>query len=151
MDINLLYAPGLSDCPHGRQYLSNILGRHLSQPYQARSETETRSFCKCFMCFPTELRTFLQSSNSQPWVLQIFLNYSSQESWPAQLAVKASGSFSPRTSGDPTMGTTALEEHNFQLFDCRQCTYCKHCSNVLGCALFTLLTSISISQIMLPL
>ena len=42
---------------------------------------------------------------------QIFLDYNSQKSWPAQLVVKASGSFNPRTSGDPRLGTTILD-HN---------------------------------------
>ena len=39
---------------------------------------------------------------------QMFLDYNSQKSWPAQLLVKASGSFSPRTTGVPKLGTTAL-------------------------------------------
>ena len=41
---------------------------------------------------------------------QMFLDLNSQKPWPAQLMVKASGSFSPRTSGDPRLGTTNTEE-----------------------------------------
>ena len=39
---------------------------------------------------------------------QMFLDYNSQKSWPEQLVVKAFGSFSPRTSGDPRLGTIDL-------------------------------------------
>ena len=40
--------------------------------------------------------------------LQMFLDFNSQKSWPAEVVVKASGSCSPRTSGGPRLGTTAL-------------------------------------------
>ena len=46
---------------------------------------------------------------SQPSVPQKFLDYNSQKSWPAQLVVKASGSFGPRTPGDPKLGTTMYQ------------------------------------------
>ena len=39
---------------------------------------------------------------------QMFLDYNSQKSWPEQLVVKASGSFSLRTSREPRLGTTAV-------------------------------------------
>ena len=43
--------------------------------------------------------------------LQIFLDFNSQKSWPGEVAVKTSGSCSPRTSGGPRLGTTtALDE-----------------------------------------
>ena len=38
----------------------------------------------------------------------MFLDYFSQESWPAQLVVKASGSFGPKTPGNPRLGAIAL-------------------------------------------
>ena len=41
--------------------------------------------------------------------LQMFLDFNSQKSWPAEAVVKVSGSCSPRTSGDPRLGTTALK------------------------------------------
>ena len=48
------------------------------------------------------------------WLLilgpHILLDDTSQKSWSAQIMVKASGSFSPRTSGDSRLGTTALEQ-----------------------------------------
>ena len=40
--------------------------------------------------------------------LQMFLDFNSQKSWPAEIMVKASGSCSPKTSGGPRLGTTAL-------------------------------------------
>ena len=48
--------------------------------------------------------------------LQMFLDFSSQKSCPAEVAVKASGSCSPRTSGGPSLGNTAL--------DCNSCFRC---------------------------
>ena len=45
-----------------------------------------------------------------PTFLQMFLDCNSQKSWPVQLMVKASGSFSPRASGDSKLGTTDIEE-----------------------------------------
>ena len=50
--------------------------------------------------------------------LQMFLDFNSQKSWPAEVVVKASGSCSPRTSGDPRLETTVLEHsegHKWQL------------------------------------
>ena len=39
----------------------------------------------------------------------MFLDCNSQKLWPAQQVVKASGICSPRTSGDPSLRTTAIE------------------------------------------
>ena len=51
---------------------------------------------------------YVKCSDSQTLGFQMFFDYNSQKSWPAQLVVKASGSFSPRISGDPRLGTSAL-------------------------------------------
>ena len=40
--------------------------------------------------------------------LQMFLDFNSQKSWLAEVVVKASGTCSPKTSGGPRLGTTAL-------------------------------------------
>ena len=40
----------------------------------------------------------------------MFLDFNSQKSWLAEVMVKVSGSCSPRTSGSPRLGTTALED-----------------------------------------
>ena len=40
---------------------------------------------------------------------QMFLDYNSQKSWPTQLVVEGPVSFSPRTSGDPRLGTSGLK------------------------------------------
>ena len=47
---------------------------------------------------------------------QIFLDCKSQKSWPAQQVVKASGNFSPRTSGDPRLGSMVLNHK--KIFSC---------------------------------
>ena len=40
----------------------------------------------------------------------MFFDYNSQKPRPAEQVAKASGSFCPRTSGDPSLGTTTVEQ-----------------------------------------
>ena len=47
--------------------------------------------------------------------LQMFLDFISHKSWPVEVVVKPSGRCSPRTSGGPRLGTTALDALNQQL------------------------------------
>ena len=55
-------------------------------------------------------RLFLLRQWSPTLGLQLFLDFNSQKSWPAEVMVKASGSWSPITSGGPRLGTTVLRD-----------------------------------------
>ena len=53
-------------------------------------------------------RAAFEGSASQPWIPRCACTTTPRHPWPAQLVVKSSGSFSPRTSRDPKLGTTVL-------------------------------------------
>ena len=62
--------------------------------------------------------------------LQMFLDFSSQKFWPVEVVVKISGSCSPRTSGGPRLGTTAL--HHIVSLSCDIQVHCSFRHNSLS-------------------